>query len=82
MICAHIYDHTDIKKQKFLRIENSFLINVNTRDCIRDRLIKKTSIFTKINNFPKNKERLILDETNKLKIYLKVRKNIYHPIAL
>lgn len=73
---------TQILRNKNFDMENSFLINVNTRDCIRDRLIKKTSIFTKINNFPKNKERLILDETNKLKMYLKVRKNIYHPIAL
>lgn len=73
---------TQILRNKNFDMENSFLINVNTRDCIRDRLIKKTSIFTKINNFRKNKERLILDETNKLKMYLKVRKNIYHPIAL
>lgn len=73
---------TQILRNKNFDMENSFLINVNTRDCIRDRLIKKTSIFTKINNFPKNKERLILDETIKLKMYLKVRKNIYHPIAL
>lgn len=73
---------TQILRNKNFDMENSFLINVNTRDCIRDRLIKKTSIFTKIKNFPKNKERLILDETNKLKMYLKVRKNIYHPIAL
>lgn len=73
---------TQILRNKNFNMENSFLINVNTRDCIRDRLIKKTSIFTKIKNFPKNKERLILDETNKLKMYLKVRKNIYHPIAL
>lgn len=73
---------TQVLRNKNFDIENSFLINVNTRDCIRDRLIKKTSIFTKINNFLKNKERLILDETNKLKMYLKVRKNIYHPIAL
>lgn len=72
---------TQILRNKNFDMENSFLINVN-RNCIRDRLIKKTSIFTKINNFRKNKERLILDETNKLKIYLKVRKNIYHPIAL
>lgn len=73
---------TQILRNKNFDMENSFLINVNTRDCIRDRLIKKTLIFTKIKNFPKNKERLILDETNKLKMYLKVRKNIYHPIAL
>lgn len=73
---------TQILRNKNFDMENSFLINVNTRDCIRDRLIKKTSIFTKINNFRKNKERLILDETIKLKMYLKVRKNIYHPIAL
>lgn len=73
---------TQILRNKNFDMENSFLINVNMRDWIRDRLIKKTSIFTKINNFPKNKERLILDETNKLKMYLKVRKNIYHPIAL
>lgn len=72
---------TQILRNKNFDMENSFLINVN-RNCIRDRLIKKTSIFMKINNFRKNKERLILDETNKLKMYLKVRKNIYHPIAL
>lgn len=59
---------TQILRNKNFDMENSFLINVNTRDCIRDRLIKKTSIFTKINNFPKNKEKLILDETNKLKM--------------